>query len=176
MRRKSPAFQMGSRNSSGAPLIWLFRHRAIIDWGWIEWSIPLRMYWKFTAEPRAPWIGRIRGGLQQRMDQLAQEIRSCTRCPGMKGTQAAPGFGSVRSPVVVVGQSLCRQCMDAQEPFYKGGLLLDKSFAKAGVEKKSSSSPMSSIAIRPRTANRCNFGSGDAVPTCTRNWRLSSPR
>ena len=27
--------------------------------------------------------------------------------------------------------------MDAQEPFYKGsGLLLDKSFAKAGVEKK----------------------------------------
>lgn len=77
---------------------------------------------------------------RQRMDQLAQKIRSCTRCPGMNvqgETQAAPGFGSVRSPVVLVGQSLCRQCMDAQEPFYKGsGLLLDKSFAKAGVEKK----------------------------------------
>ncbi len=52
-------------------------------------------------------------------------------------TQAAPGFGSVRSPVVLVGQSLCRQCMDAQEPFYEGsGVLLDRSFAKAGVEKK----------------------------------------
>lgn len=52
-------------------------------------------------------------------------------------TQAAPGFGSVHSPVVLVGQSLCRQCMEAQEPFYKGsGILLDRSLAKAGIEKQ----------------------------------------
>jgi DNA polymerase len=55
----------------------------------------------------------------------------------MGETQAAPGFGSVLSPVVLVGQSLCRQCMEVQEPFYEGsGVLLDKSFALAGVDKK----------------------------------------
>lgn len=89
---------------------------------------------------------RLPGGVpvnefrRQRMNVLAEAITSCTRCPGMNKkdeTQAAPGYGSVRSPVVIVGQSLCRQCMEPQEPFYKGsGVLLDRSFKKAGVKKK----------------------------------------
>lgn len=74
------------------------------------------------------------------LEALKGKIRVCDRCPGMnkKGeTQAAPGYGSVRSPVVIVGQSLCRQCMEPQEPFYGGsGTLLDRCFIKAGVEKK----------------------------------------
>lgn len=59
---------------------------------------------------------------------LDAEIRACTRCPGMNienFTQAAPGFGSLRSPVVIVGQSLCGPCMKRQEPFVGGsGTLL----------------------------------------------------
>ena len=35
-------------------------------------------------------------------------------------TQAAPGWGSLDSPVAIVGQSLCEQCMEPQEPFYEG--------------------------------------------------------
>jgi DNA polymerase len=53
-------------------------------------------------------------------------------------TQSAPGFGSVRSPVVIVGQSLCEPCMAKQEPFLGGsGELLDASFERADIPKKS---------------------------------------
>ncbi|BCI54249.1 hypothetical protein NIIDNTM18_35270 [Mycolicibacterium litorale] len=51
-------------------------------------------------------------------------------------TQAAPGWGSIDSPVVIVGQSLCEQCMKPQEPFYEGsGSLLDAGFERAGCRK-----------------------------------------
>ncbi|PJE02321.1 MAG: uracil-DNA glycosylase [Mycobacterium sp.] len=51
-------------------------------------------------------------------------------------TQAAPGWGSIDSPVVIVGQSLCEQCMERDEPFYeRSGTLLDRSFPLAGCEK-----------------------------------------
>ena len=35
-------------------------------------------------------------------------------------TQAAPGWGSVHSPVVLVGQRLCHDCMESQKPFTGG--------------------------------------------------------
>jgi DNA polymerase len=55
--------------------------------------------------------------------------------PGV--TQAAPGYGSVQSPVVIVGQSLCQQCMETQEPFTGGsGALLNDSLKIAGIAKK----------------------------------------
>lgn len=70
---------------------------------------------------------------------LAEEVRACRRCHNMNEegvTQAAPGWGSIDSPVVIVGQSLCEQCMGPQEPFYEGsGSLLDESFNLAGCEK-----------------------------------------
>ncbi|WP_328514755.1 uracil-DNA glycosylase family protein [Mycolicibacterium palauense] len=70
---------------------------------------------------------------------LDDEIRACRRCEGMnkKGvTQAAPGWGSIDSPVAIVGQSLCEQCMKPQEPFYEGsGSLLNTSFERAGCRK-----------------------------------------
>lgn len=70
---------------------------------------------------------------------LDAEIRACTRCPGMNienFTQAAPGFGSLRSPVVIVGQSLCGPCMKRQEPFVGGsGTLLDAGMGRAGIAK-----------------------------------------
>jgi DNA polymerase len=51
-------------------------------------------------------------------------------------TQAAPGWGSLDSPIAIVGQSLCEQCMEPQEPFYEGsGSLLNKSFKLAGRKK-----------------------------------------
>ena len=51
-------------------------------------------------------------------------------------TQAAPGWGNLDSPVVIVGQSLCEQCMKPQEPFFEGsGSLLNTSFELAGCKK-----------------------------------------
>ncbi len=35
-------------------------------------------------------------------------------------TQAAPGWGSADSAVVLVGQSLCHDCMESQKPFTGG--------------------------------------------------------
>jgi uracil-DNA glycosylase family 4 len=76
---------------------------------------------------------------RQHMAVLEEQITSCDHCDGMnvRGvTQAAPGYGSVRSPVVIVGQSLCEPCMETQIPFTGGsGKLLDASFAKVGIAK-----------------------------------------
>lgn len=73
-------------------------------------------------------------------DRLADRIRTCTKCAGMnvKGkTQAAPGWGNLGSPVVIVGQSLCGPCMAAQEPFVGGsGDLLEAAFDLADVRKR----------------------------------------
>lgn len=78
---------------------------------------------------------------EQRSLAIADAIRVCQRCTKMNvpgKTQAAPGFGCVVSPVVIVGQSLCGPCMEKQEPFFGGcGEILDKAFERAGVEKKS---------------------------------------
>ena len=59
----------------------------------------------------------------RRMRTLATQIRGCTACAGMnipEVTQAAPGYGSAHSPVVIVGQSLCGPCMATQIPFTGG--------------------------------------------------------
>lgn len=54
--------------------------------------------------------------------------------PGV--TASVPGFGSIDSPVAIVGEALCRRCMEAQEPFYGGsGHILDRCFKKAKVTK-----------------------------------------
>ena len=79
------------------------------------------------------------GDRRQRKTSLDDEIRACRLCEDMneKGvTQAAPGWGSLDSPVAIVGQSLCEQCMEPQEPFYEGsGSLLNTSFELAGCVK-----------------------------------------
>ncbi|MDV3135973.1 uracil-DNA glycosylase family protein [Mycobacterium sp. 29Ha] len=52
-------------------------------------------------------------------------------------TQAAPGWGNLTSPVVIVGQSLCGPCMAAQEPFVGGSAdLLEAGFDLADLEKR----------------------------------------
>ncbi|WP_255784574.1 uracil-DNA glycosylase family protein [Mycobacteroides abscessus] len=51
-------------------------------------------------------------------------------------TESAPGFGSIDSPVAIVGEALCRACMKMQEPFYGGsGRVLDRCYARAKVAK-----------------------------------------
>jgi uracil-DNA glycosylase len=71
---------------------------------------------------------------------IAEQVRTCRRCPGLNEpglTQSAPGYGSPNSPVVIVGQSLCRPCMAAQIPFTGGsGKLLDCAFSIAGLGKE----------------------------------------
>ena len=54
-------------------------------------------------------------------DALAAEIAGCRRCRpelNVRGeTESAPGYGSETSPVMLVGQSLCKLCMKYGEPF-----------------------------------------------------------
>lgn len=70
---------------------------------------------------------------------LADEILACRRCPGMNEpgvSQAAPGYGSFLSPVVLVGQSLCTECMTTGIPFTGGsGLLIDEALRGARLDK-----------------------------------------
>lgn len=84
---------------------------------------------------------------ERRMRTLATRIRNCTACDGMnipEITQAAPGYGSVRSPVMIVGQSLCGPCMATQIPFTGGsGRFLDRALLAPNSPKKRCSPPTS---------------------------------
>ncbi len=77
---------------------------------------------------------------ERRMRTLATRIKNCTACPGMnipEVTQAAPGYGSAQSPVMIVGQSLCGPCMATQIPFTGGsGRFLDRALAAARLTKE----------------------------------------
>lgn len=70
---------------------------------------------------------------------LDEDIRTCRRCEGMnipRLTASAPGYGSLSSPVALVGQSLCEKCMESQIPFTGGsGDLIDESIERAGQRK-----------------------------------------
>ena len=78
---------------------------------------------------------------RRRKTRLDARIETCQRCgPTMNvpgETQSAPGFGSVCSPMVIVGQSLCgKPCMDSQIPFTGGsGKLIDEALAIVGKDK-----------------------------------------
>jgi uracil-DNA glycosylase family 4 len=75
----------------------------------------------------------------QRRRELAITIEQCHKCKDLNEpgrTEAAPGFGSIRSPVVIVGQSLCEKCMDTKVPFTGGsGRLIDDSLKAANLDK-----------------------------------------
>ncbi len=75
---------------------------------------------------------------QRRKAALDRQIKACRACAGRQPgiTESAPGFGSLYSPVAIVGEALCRACMDRQEPFYGGsGRVLDRCFERAKVAK-----------------------------------------
>lgn len=74
--------------------------------------------------------------------ELADTIKKCKKCIGLNseiyGTQNSPGYGSITSKVVIIGQSLCGDpCIKSQVPFTGGsGLLLDEAFKQINIEKK----------------------------------------
>jgi uracil-DNA glycosylase family 4 len=76
---------------------------------------------------------------QRQKAALDRKIKACRQCtdlnePGV--TESAPGFGSLHSPVAIVGEALCRACMEKQVPFYGGsGRVLDRCFERAGIAK-----------------------------------------
>jgi uracil-DNA glycosylase len=75
----------------------------------------------------------------RRKKALDRKIRACRQCAGLNEpgkTESAPGFGSIDSPVAIVGEALCRACMKEQEPFYGGsGRVLDRCYKRAWVDK-----------------------------------------
>jgi len=74
-----------------------------------------------------------------RIIALNKEIKACRKCQGLnrKGeTENAPGYGNVKSKVMLIGQSLCTQCIDTQIPFTGGsGKILDAVFKELGIKK-----------------------------------------
>lgn len=87
-------------------------------------------------------VGVMSDARQLAKTRLDRRIKSCRKCespdrlnvPGV--TASAPGYGSINSPVAIVGEALCRRCMDKQEPFYGGsGRVLDRCFERAGYAK-----------------------------------------
>lgn len=90
-------------------------------------------------------VDRRQGGIvndtrERQAAALKKRIKACTQCgPDMNvpgETESAPGYGSVHSPVVIVGQSLCGPCMAEQQPFYGGsGRLIDEALASVRIDK-----------------------------------------
>lgn len=76
---------------------------------------------------------------RRQLDLIADRISSCRACPGMNEpgvTASARGHGSEYSPVAIVGQSLCRKCMDSGIPFTGGsGIYIDRALELADLEK-----------------------------------------
>ncbi|MDZ7882571.1 MAG: uracil-DNA glycosylase family protein [Mycobacterium sp.] len=76
---------------------------------------------------------------RRQLTLIADRINEYRQCPGMnvpRVTASAPGFGSPTSPVAIVGQSLCRKCMESGIPFTGGsGSYIDAALKIAGREK-----------------------------------------
>jgi len=76
----------------------------------------------------------------QLKERLDKKIAKCKQCPGMnirRITQSAPGFGNVNSPIMMIGQSLCHECMKTQIPFTGGsGLIVDRILNELKILKK----------------------------------------
>ncbi|MHA0289090.1 uracil-DNA glycosylase family protein [Mycobacterium sp. C3-094] len=77
---------------------------------------------------------------RRRLNLIAEQISRCRECPGMNApgvTASAPGYGSAHAPVAIVGQSLCRKCMESGVPFTGGsGTYIDRALEVAGREKR----------------------------------------
>lgn len=88
--------------------------------------------------PCLAWPGR-RLAVSSKRDALAADIAACRRCPSLNVegvTGSAPGYGCETSPVMLVGQSLCRRCMATGVPFTGGSeWLIKRSLKCAGREK-----------------------------------------
>ena len=73
------------------------------------------------------------------MNLIARRISTCRQCPGMNRpgvTESAPGRGSAHAPVAIVGQSLCRKCMESGIPFTGGsGIYIDRALELADRKK-----------------------------------------
>ena len=70
---------------------------------------------------------------------LQHKISSCKLCPSLLehgNNSAIVGYGSVLSNVMIVGQSLCTECVKTSIPFTKGsGFILDEIFFRAGLSR-----------------------------------------
>ncbi|MBF9519525.1 uracil-DNA glycosylase family protein [Mycobacteroides chelonae] len=77
---------------------------------------------------------------RRQLNLIAKRISACRQCPGMNQpgvTASAPGYGSAHAPVAIVGQSLCRKCMESGIPFTGGsGSYIDRALELAGREKR----------------------------------------
>ena len=117
--------------------------------------------------------------------RLDRKIKLCRRCvspdrlnvPGV--TESAPGFGSLDTPVAIVGEALCRKCMEAQEPFVGGSArILEDAFKRAGVASKAQLFITNSIHCHPpgETETLTNTKPKTAPASCAPNCARSCSR
>ncbi len=79
------------------------------------------------------------------LTNLNSRIKKCKICVGLNqeassesaSTLNAPGFGDIKSKILIIGQSLCGDpCINSQIPFTEGcGILLDEAFDLSGIRK-----------------------------------------
>ncbi|RIS51930.1 uracil-DNA glycosylase [Mycobacteroides abscessus] len=76
---------------------------------------------------------------RRQLKLIAERISTCRQCPDMNVpgvTASAPGYGSAHAPVAIVGQSLCRKCMESGIPFTGGsGRYIDRALELADLKK-----------------------------------------
>lgn len=76
---------------------------------------------------------------RRQLNLIAKRISTCRQCPDMNEpgvTASAPGYGSACAPVAIVGQSLCRICMETGIPFTGGsGVYIDRALELAERQK-----------------------------------------
>lgn len=76
---------------------------------------------------------------RRQLKLIADRISTCRQCPGMNlpgVTASAPGYGSAHAPVAIVGQSLCRKCMESGIPFTGGsGSYIDRALELVDLKK-----------------------------------------
>lgn len=73
-------------------------------------------------------------------EKLEDEIENCKECPKMNRrgrSENCPGRGNRESPIVLVGQSLCRLGMETKTPFAgSSGVLLDRIFEQSEIKNR----------------------------------------
>ena len=87
-----------------------------------------------NAKRFSKFLTRFYNRMQKKI-VLDTKIKKCKKCPGLNrnGTENAPGYGNICSPIFFVGQSLCDMCRLTQIPFTRGsGDLLDEAFFAVG--------------------------------------------
>ncbi|MFQ5815962.1 MAG: uracil-DNA glycosylase family protein [Candidatus Hydrothermarchaeaceae archaeon] len=75
--------------------------------------------------------------LQENLEEIAEEVRVCTRCPLHRSrTHGVPGEGPIDATIALVGEAPGREEDERGRPFVgRAGRLLDQALIEAGLDR-----------------------------------------